>query len=90
VAATAKQIDYHFLFVEFGTYSAIRVLGALRRENQAHFFAPEGSRARQKAKAQLLECFFPSSSSWRSPALERGQAIIQRAQRAAALLANRT
>jgi hypothetical protein len=89
MAATAKQLDYHFLFVEFGTHSSIRVLGALRRENQAHFFTPEHSYARQRSKAELLECFFPSSSSWRRPVLERGLAIIQRAQRAAALLANR-
>jgi hypothetical protein len=89
MAATASQANYHFLFVEFGTYSAIRVLGALRRENQAHFYAPEGSDVREQAKAKLLECFFPSCSSWRSQALERGQAIIQRAQRAAPILASR-
>jgi Protein of unknown function (DUF2817) len=85
--AIARDREYHFLFVEFGTYSAIRVLSALRRENQAHFFMPEGSRARQLATAQLLECFCPASPSWRNSVLAQSLDIIRRAQQAATALA---
>jgi hypothetical protein len=90
VTAIARDRDYHFLFVEFGTYSAIRALSALRQENQAHFFTPEGSRARQLAKAQLLECFCPASPSWRNCVLAQSLEVIQRAQQAAATLARKT
>jgi hypothetical protein len=86
--AIAKDRDYHFLFVEFGTHSAVRILLALRQENQAHFFIPEGSRAHQLAKAEFLECFCPASQSWRTPVLQQSLEIIQRAQGAAIALAS--
>jgi hypothetical protein len=88
MAATAKHVDYRFLFAEFGTYSAIRVLWALRTENQAHYFTPEGSRARQRAKAKLLECFCPASLFWRTSVVRQGVEIIQTARRVAVLLAS--
>ena len=84
VSSMAKSIDYRFLFVEFGTYSPVRVLGALRRENQSHFLMPKDSTARQRAKAALLECFCPASSSWRASVLQQGLLIIERARQAAA------
>jgi Protein of unknown function (DUF2817) len=39
----AQTIDYHFFLAEFGTYSGIRVLRALRAENQAHFSAQKAA-----------------------------------------------
>jgi hypothetical protein len=83
ISAVSGNPNYRFLFVEFGTHSAVRILGALRKENQAHFFTPQGSPARRRAKAELLECFCPASSGWRKPVLARGLEIIQAAQRLA-------
>ena len=89
-ATTAKGIQYYFLTAEFGTHSLIRVLRALRNENRTHFYTPEGSPESQLAKAELLECFCPESSSWRSSVLQQGLEIIQRAHRAASQLASTT
>jgi hypothetical protein len=87
--ATAKQLNYHFFFAEFGTYSPIRVLRALREENQAHFFAEKDSPAYVRAKVGLLECFCPASRNWRDRVLKQGIDLISQAQRAAVLLASR-
>jgi hypothetical protein len=82
----AKDIDYHFFFAEFGTYSGIQVLKALRRENQAHFFTSEGSDMRERSQADLLECFCPASESWRTSVAMQGAKLIRAAQRMASLL----
>ena len=70
---------YRFVNAEFGTYPIVRVLGALRAENRAHFFGRPGTRAHQRATAELLECFCPQSDRWRERAVEQGLAIIGRA-----------
>ena len=72
---------YRFVAAECGTYPAVRVLGALRAENRAHFFGRPGTGAYQRAKAELLECFCPRSDQWRELAVEQGLAIIDRAVR---------
>jgi hypothetical protein len=41
VLSISETTDYHFFFAEFGTYSGICVLKALRTENQAFFFSPQ-------------------------------------------------
>ena len=64
----AQTIDYHFFLAEFGTYSGIRVLRALRAENQAHFFSSKSSIVSKRAQAELLECFCPASPLWRMTA----------------------
>ena len=70
---------YRFVNAEFGTYPIVRVLGALRAENRAHFFGQPGTRAHHHAKAELLECFCPQSDRWRERVIEQGLAIIGRA-----------
>ncbi len=72
---------YRFVCAEFGTYPILRVLGALRAENRAHFFGRPGSGAHHRAKAELLECFCPRDASWREQVVEQGLAIIDRAVR---------
>lgn len=57
VLSIAQAIDYHFFFAEFGSYSSIRILKELRRENQAHFFSPKISAESERARVDLLECF---------------------------------
>ncbi len=69
--------NYRFLGAEFGTYSIIRVLGALRAENRAHFYGQPTDPAYKQAKSELLECFCPKSQLWRSAVIERGVRIIQ-------------
>jgi hypothetical protein len=70
---------YHCLTAEFGTYSGIRVLGALRAENQAHFHADRDSAGYRWAKGQLLEALAPAAAGWRNAVLEKALAIIRRA-----------
>ena len=72
---------YRFVGAEFGTYPVVRVLGALRAENRAHFCDRPGTGAHQRAKAELLECFCPRSDRWRELVVEQGLAIIDRAVR---------
>ena len=72
---------YRFVCAEVGTYPIVRVLGSLRAENRVHFFGQPSSRAHQRAKAELLECFCPRSDRWREPVVEQGLAIIARAVR---------
>ena len=82
-----KGSNYLYLGAEFGTYSVIRVLGALRRENQAYFYARNNAAVYKAAQAELLECFYPASSSWRESVLEQGMTIIKQAHKAASGLA---
>ena len=72
---------YRFVCAEVGTYPILRVLGSLRAENRAHFFARPSRRAHQRAKAELLECFCPRSDRWRELVVEQGLAIIDQAIR---------
>jgi Protein of unknown function (DUF2817) len=86
VTTAAGRGDYHFLFAEFGTYSGVRVLGALRKENQAYFYPSKSSSVQQRAKAELLECFCPASSAWRRSVVARGLELIRSAERLAVSL----
>jgi hypothetical protein len=57
--------DYRFIGAEFGTYDVIRLLGALRAENRAHYFSPPQSADYLRAKKEMQECFCPASPAWR-------------------------
>jgi hypothetical protein len=70
---------YHCLTAEFGTYQGIRVLGALRAENQAHFHARPDSPAYQWAKRQVREAFAPAATDWRKTVIAKALAIVARA-----------
>lgn len=70
---------YHCLTAEFGTYKAIRVLGALRAENQAHFHAEVDSPNYRWAKRQVLEAFVPAATDWREAVINKALAIVARA-----------
>jgi hypothetical protein len=69
---------YELLCAEFGTYPPLRVLAALRAENQAHFHAPPDHPATRRAKGFLKETFVPSSPRWRARAVAEGLEIIRR------------
>ena len=70
---------YHCLTAEFGTYQGIRVLGALRAENQAHFHARPDSPAYQWAKRQVREAFAPAATDWRKTVIAKALAVVARA-----------
>ena len=71
--------QYHGLTAEFGTYSAMRVIGALRAENQAHFYSRPGARQYEWAKRRVMEAFCPSAARWRKAVVIKGLAIIDQA-----------
>ncbi len=64
---------------EFGTWSALRVLHALREENRWHFYG-NGSLNHQ-SKRSLREAFCPSSRRWRQMVLDQGAALAASAGR---------
>ena len=69
--------NYRFLAAEFGTCPMVRILGALRSENRAHFYGTPGDRPYESAKAEIAECFCPKSPSWRRKVLAQGLQIIR-------------
>lgn len=77
---------YDFLLAEFGTYSMLRVLKALRAENRVHWWGKVGDESYHRAKQELLEVFVPSSLQWRKIALERGMDLCVRGINALAVL----
>ncbi len=73
-----KDRNYRFVTAEFGTYSPLRVLAALRRENQVHLYNSPTDRIYKQAKRELLECFCPQSERWRRQVTATGLEIIAR------------
>lgn len=76
---TARSLpgaDVAAAVLEFGTYSAIRVLRVLCRENRLHHFGDLHSRRAARIKADMLETFFPSDPAWRSTLLAGGRRLF--------------
>lgn len=71
--------DYYGVTAEFGTYSSLRVLRALRAENRAHHYAPPDSAIYRLAKDQLVEAFCPAHARWRNACVDAGLSLIDRA-----------
>lgn len=70
---------YRFVTVEFGTYSSLTVLEALRAENRAHHHSKPGDKAHARTRRTLIECFCPAKRAWRQRVLEQGNALVDRA-----------
>jgi hypothetical protein len=66
-----------FVGQEFGTYGQIRILNALRRENQLHHFGQP--RVGDAAKRELRDAFYPEDSEWRQRVLARGVELFDQA-----------
>lgn len=66
------DLTYDFLLAEFGTYSMLRVLKALRAENRAHWWGQPEDKSARDAKRELLEVFVPKSQRWRTGVLQQG------------------
>jgi hypothetical protein len=63
-----------FVTQEFGTYSGVTVLHALREENRFNFFGSGG--IDHPAKQKLKEAFYPNDDSWRLHVLKRGREFL--------------
>jgi hypothetical protein len=62
---------------EFGTYSPLRVLSALREESQAHHWSKPGQPAYERAKRRLKETFAPPDRRWRDETVAQGVALVR-------------
>lgn len=65
-------VQLRYCLQEFGTLSAGRVLGALRRENFDWKFRPAGTPPSARVQADMLEAFLPSSTEWREHVVALG------------------
>jgi hypothetical protein len=72
------RAEVFFVAQEFGTYSPLRVIKALREENRWHFYGNR-SRHRHPADMELLEVFNPKDAAWRFAVLSRGRDVIHQA-----------
>jgi hypothetical protein len=63
---------------EFGTWSPVRVIYALREENCLHHWGDPRA-LRHFAKRRLVETFCPADHSWRRQIVQRGQAFFAQA-----------
>lgn len=69
---------YDFATAEFGTYSNISVIAALRAENRAHWWGEPGG-DQGWAKARLVERFAPASNLWRERCVLQGLRLCEQA-----------
>lgn len=77
-----RDRDYIFACAEFGTYAPLRVVEALRAENQAHHWGTTDAPATRRAKDRLKEVFTPADPAWRESTVAQGLEIIRTALRA--------
>ena len=73
---TMSHLNYRFGLVEYGTHDSVKVVSALRSENQTHFYADANSDTTRSTKNILLECFCPADARWRAQVLEHGFGLI--------------
>lgn len=69
---------YDFLTAEFGTYSGLAVLQALRAEQRAHLYGKDGVDYGWVQK-RLVEVFAPARMDWRESCVDQGLKICQQA-----------
>jgi predicted deacylase len=72
--ATLSDRRYDFFTAEFGTYSAARVLQALRAENRAYWW----QQPRKSSNQQFQDTFVPPSQQWRESCLRQALDICRR------------
>jgi len=60
---------------EFGTYSATRVLHALREENRWHHYG--AGTLDHPTKRILKETFYPQDETWQESVLNRGKELLK-------------
>lgn len=73
-----KECRYDLLTAEFGTYSTIQVLKALRDENRAYWWGKEHQNY-EWTKQRLVEMFLPRSRKWQEQCVVQGLNICKQA-----------
>jgi predicted deacylase len=63
--------------VEFGTYGPLRILSALRHENQCHLNEAAGTTAYEASKAEMREAFCPQDEGWRQKVVFDSMEIVK-------------
>ena len=71
------KADPWFVGQEFGTYSGIKVIHALREENRWHHHG--AGDVTHSTKLALRNTFNPDDDSWRQAVLQRGQDLLSKA-----------
>ena len=64
--AQLPDVTYDCLLTEFGTYSALKVIAAMRYENRVVRFAPGDAKLRAEAAKRMHETFCPADAAWRA------------------------
>jgi hypothetical protein len=75
--------EYDVLAAEFGTVPVLKVISALRSENQAHHWGRPDHSSTIRAKEALREVFAPSDRRWRDQVVAKGLKIVDQAIEAA-------
>ena len=70
---------YLYLCAEFGTYGTTRVMGALRRENQAYHWSSPDAPFYLLIKSEAVEVFAPTSPAWRWAVVHKSINLIRSA-----------
>jgi predicted deacylase len=76
--ALFPDCQYRYSTAEFGTYSPMRVIGALADELRWHS-ETDGEASRHASRRRLVDTFVPKSRSWRTKTLHMGVSVVQRA-----------
>jgi predicted deacylase len=76
--ALFPHAHYDALTAEFGTYSLIQIVKALRAENRAFWWA-KPDQSYEWTKQQLLEMFAPADSPWREQSVAKGLEVCRQA-----------
>jgi len=63
--------------LEFGTYSELKVLWALRTENWLHNYGAREHPESNKIKTNLLRVFYPDDDIWKLKVWEQGQKLVE-------------
>jgi hypothetical protein len=71
---------YDALCAEFGTYSALKVLAALRAENQAYHWEQDDAATVQRTREHLQEVFTPADQRWRETIVGQGMEMMRQAR----------
>ncbi len=71
---------YVFAFAEFGTYSSLRLLAALRAENHMHHRATADTSALEPLRQRLVELYCPRSPRWRAQVIAHSLRLVEQAQ----------
>jgi len=65
--------------LEFGTYAAMRVFGALQAENWLHHHGGAGHPQSEVVKTRLLRAFYPETTEWREQIWSQATDVVDQA-----------